>query len=429
MAPAFYPRPSAAPAQLASRSSPTLRIIATSLLICICYLTIGLQLAVVPPFVHLHLGYSPLVAGLAISAQYAATLLTRPLAGRTADKFGAKRTTCIGLLVCGAAGIGFTLTSFLQTSPSICLGVLILSRLFLGFGESWVATGAIVWGIGRVGAASTAQVISWAGIASYGALAAGAPLGLWLEHQFGLTAIGLVSVTVAGLGLLWALTIGAAPILAGDELPFGLVLRRIFPHGLSLTLAGIGFGTIASFITLYYASRNWHNAGLALGAFGACFVAARLLFVRTINIWGGFRVAIVSLAVQCGGLLLLWLAAAPATALAGAALSGLGFALVFPALGVEAVRKVPEKSRGSALGIYTAFIDLSMGISGPIAGVIVSAFGYPPIFLFALVAAVVSGLFLAGLWRHENRELNKNQSVALTPNLMNQPFAAKDLLI
>ena len=93
------------------------------------------------------------------------------------------------------------------------------------------------------------------------------------------------------------------------------------------------------------------------------------------------------------------------------------------------MRKVPEKSRGSALGIYTAFIDLSMGISGPIAGVIVSAFGYPPIFLFALVAAVVSGLFLAGLWRHENRELNKNQSLALTPNLMNQPFAAKDLLI
>src|SRR5258705_3816619 len=112
------------------------------MVISICYLRIDLELGVVPPFVHLHLGYSPLVAGLAISAQYAATLLTRPLAGRTADKFGAKRTTCIGLLVCRAAGIGFTLTSFLQTSPSICLAVLNLSRLVLGFGESWVATGA-----------------------------------------------------------------------------------------------------------------------------------------------------------------------------------------------------------------------------------------------------------------------------------------------
>ena len=68
--------------------------------------------------------------------------------------------------------------------------------------------------------------------------------------------------------------------------------------------------------------------------------------------------------------------------------------MVFPALGVEAVRKVPVESRGSALAIYTAFIDLSMGVAGPIAGAIVSAAGYPPIFLFAAVAAVLGIVLL-----------------------------------
>ena len=85
--------------------------------------------------------------------------------------------------------------------------------------------------------------------------------------------------------------------------------------------------------------------------------------------------------------LVLWLALRPSWALAGIALTGFGFALVFPALGTEAVQSFPPQNRGSALGVYTAFVDLSLGISGPMAGVIVSELGYSPIFLFAAVLA------------------------------------------
>jgi predicted MFS family arabinose efflux permease len=255
--------------------------------------------------------------------------------------------------------------------------------------------------MGRVGAASTARVISWAGIASYGALAAGAPISLWLQTTFGVAAIGVASVLASVIGFSAAMTIAGIAILPGDELPFGRVLRRVFPYGLALALGGIGFGTIATFTTLYYASRHWHNAGLALVLFGASFVAARLLFVGTINQWGGFRVAFVSLAVESAGLLLLWLGTVPSIALTGAALSGFGFALVFPALGIEAVRAIPAHSRGSALGVFTAFVDLSIGVSGPIAGFIVSAKGYPPIFLFGAAMAAMSAVFLMKLSRKQ----------------------------
>jgi hypothetical protein len=60
----------------------TLRIVTTAILIFSCYFIIGLQLAVVPGLVHWRLGFSPVIAGLAISAQYAATLLSRPAAIR-----------------------------------------------------------------------------------------------------------------------------------------------------------------------------------------------------------------------------------------------------------------------------------------------------------------------------------------------------------
>ena len=93
---------------------------------------------------------------------------------------------------------------------------------------------------------------------------------------------------------------------------------------------------------------------------------------------------------------MLWLAPLYPLALGGVALAGFGFALVFPALGTEAVQSFPPQNRGSALGVYTAFVDLSLGISGPMAGVIVSELGYSPLFLFAAVLAG-SGLILSFL--------------------------------
>src|SRR5262249_16376814 len=215
-----------------------------------------------------------------------ATLASRPLAGRMGDAVGAKQTTCAGLVVCATSGLVLLLSAGLEGDPLASLGVLLLSRLTLGVGESWVATGATLWGIGRVGEACTAQVISWSGIASYGALAVGAPTGVWLANGFGLGAIGVVSVVAALAGLFWATAIGAIATVPGKSLLFGHVLGQVFPYGLSLALGGIGFGTIASFITLYYGGRHWQSAGLSLSVFGVAFVTARLLFANTINKWG-----------------------------------------------------------------------------------------------------------------------------------------------
>jgi predicted MFS family arabinose efflux permease len=176
----------------------------------------------------------------------------------------------------------------------------------------------------------------------------------------------------------------------GEHLPFSNVMFRVLPTGMALALGGVGYSVLATFVTLFYASRHWGGAALCLTAFGVSFIAARLLFIQTINRFGGFRTSVVCLSVETVGILLLWSAASPWTAFSGAALAGFGFSLVFPALGVEAVKRVPEQNRGTALGVFTAFADVSFFLTGPTAGAVIGTFGYASVFLFALASVVVS---------------------------------------
>lgn len=381
----------------------TLQVVSIVLFTFIGYLNIGIPLAVLPGYVHSDLGFGAVIAGLVISVQYLATLLSRPYASRLIDTHGSKRAVLYGLTGCGLSGVFMLLSSWLQGMPLPSLISLLIGRLVLGSAESLVGSASISWGIGRVGAQNTAKVISWNGIASYGALAIGAPLGVVLVQQFGLWSMGVSIMLLAAVGVALAWPKQAAPVVAGERMPFLHVLGRVLPHGSGLALGSIGFGTIATFITLYYASHDWANAALSLSLFGASFISARLLFGNLINRIGGFRVAIACLSVETLGLLLLWLAPSAELALAGAALSGFGFSLVFPALGVEAVNLVPASSRGAAVGAYSLFIDLSLGITGPLAGAIAAGFGFASIFLFAAFAAIGGLLISLYLYRRARR--------------------------
>ena len=320
------------------------------------------------------------------------------------DVLGPRTVVLLGQLACFLSGLLLLLTVTLEDKAVFCFVALLMSRLALGCGESGVATGSTTWGLARVKSEYAAQVISWSGIASYGGMSVGAPLGIWLENTHRLIAIAIAVTGISLLNFAIALPLPGVPILRSEHLPFQEVLRKVFFDGLGLALGTIGFGTIASFTMLYYASRHWNEPALAMTLFG-------LIFADTINRWGGFRVAMVSFVVESAGLLILWSATSPDMARAGAALSGCGFALVFPALGVEAIKAVTESDRGSALGVYTAFLDLALAVTGPLAGFIIGRWGYPAIFLYGSAAAACAFVLIISRAKFESSRSGEHSDI------------------
>ena len=110
-----------------------------------------------------------------------------------------------------------------------------------------------------------------------------------------------------------------------------------------------------------------------------------------------------SLLLSLAGLLTLGTVRNPTGLVAGTALFALGQSLAFPALLSLVIGRVQPSERASAIGTFTAFLDLSFGI-GPVGlGLVAHSFGYPAVFLAASIVAA-SGMALFILSRNHAPE-------------------------
>jgi len=361
------------------------------------FLTVGLALPVLPLHVHDGLGMGPLVVGIVIGAQFAAALLSRAWAGNLADTRGAKRAVVAGFLLASCCGLAYLVSLAFAASPPAALWVLLLGRVLLGCGESLIVTGALSWGVALAGPQRAGKVMAWVGIAMYGAYAAGAPAGVALHRAYGFAGICVAAAVLPLLALALVANLRGTAPTASRRTPFYQVLGMVWGAGLGLALSSVGFGVITAFIALLFAARDWGNASLAFTAFGLAFIGARMFFGHLPDQLGGARVALACVLIEAVGQLLIWGAHTPVVACAGAAVTGFGYSLAFPGFGVEAVRRAPPQSRGVAMGAYVAFLDIALGITGPVFGAAAGAWGIETVYLLGAIAVASSVLVAAGL--------------------------------
>jgi MFS family permease len=349
--------------------------------VLIAFLVIGLALPVLPLHVHQGLGLGTFVVGLVAGSQFAASLVSRIWSGQFADRRGARRAVVAGLLAAGASGLLYLLSLLFVPAPAMSVTILLLGRTLLGAAESFIITGALSWGLGRVDPESAGRVIAWVGMAMSAALALGAPVGTALYAWGGFGAIALATTLVPLATLLLVAPLRPAPPQPGARPALIRVAGAVWMPGLGAAFGSVGFGAIIAFSSLLFAERGWSPVWLAFSAFAASLIVARVVGGHLPDRLGGARVALVCALVEAAGLALIWLAHGRVLAVVGAGLAGFGYSLVYPGLGVEAVRRAPPQSRGLAMGAYTACLDLALGVASPALGLIAGGAGLGAVFL------------------------------------------------
>jgi MFS family permease len=185
------------------------------------------------------------------------------------------------------------------------------------------------------------------------------------------------------------------------------VMASVWVPGFGAALSSIGFGAITAFSALLFVSRGW-AAWPAFTVFATLFIFARIFLGHLADRFAAAKVALLSVLVEAAGLGLLGVSPSLAAALAGAALTGFGYSLVYPGLGVEAVRAVPPQNRGLAMGAYTGFLDVALGFGTPTLGFLAEHAGLGSAFGASMVAAL-GAAGIAGFLLNKSRGLRRQR--------------------
>jgi MFS family permease len=357
--------------------------------IFIAFLVIGMALPVLPLHVHQGLGFGAFLVGLVAGSQFAAAILSRVWAGRQSDTRGPKSALIAGLAIAAASGLLYFLSLSFSEWPLVSVTVLLLGRAVLGVGESFIIVGGQSWALTILTSRNASRALAWVGSAMFAAFAVGAPIGGTLYARFGFSAIALATTLLPLATLLCIVPLRGVPAIPRLQTGLMKIMASVWVPGVGAALSSIGFGAITAFSALLFVAHGW-AAWTAFTMFAAVFILTRILLGHLADRFAAPKVALASVAIEAAGLGLLWASPSLALSLAGAALTGFGYSLVYPALGVEAVRRVPAQNRGLAMGAYTAFLDVALGFGTPALGLLADHTGLSSVFAASMLAALGS---------------------------------------
>lgn len=365
----------------------------------VAFFVTGLAMPVLPLHVHNGLGMSALVVGFVTGSQFAAALISRVWSGNFADSRGGKPAMLAGLFAAIVAGFFYLASIPFVGMPSVAVTLLLLGRAILGGAEGFIITGCFSWSLMILGPKSTGRIMSWIGIAIYGAFAVAAPIGAVLYAHFGFVAIGLATLLLPLASLLLLVPMKFSAPAPQKRSSFFQVIGVVWLPGIGLALASVGFAAVNAFISLLFAERGWGPIWLVFTFYSGAFMLSRVLFGHLTDKVNPGKLALICVSVEAAGQALVWLAPIPELAFLGVALTGFGYSLVHPSFGVTAVRQSPPQSRSLAMGAYTVFLDLALAVAAPLLGLVGGNVGFSGVYLTSTLFVACSGVVAIILMR------------------------------
>lgn len=368
-----------------------MRMLMTLMLVVLSgFLIIGIALPVLPRYVHHQLGFGTFAVGLVTGVQFAASLCTRFAAGRYADQYGGRRSIYLGLIMAIAGGVFYLVSIPFTAQPALAITLVLLGRTVVGGAESFIITGGMTLGLALAGGKQTGRVIAWVGTAMFAAFALGAPLGTFIFVHSGFIAIAVTTVILPFIAMAMVRVLPERVEPSNQKGTLSQALSSVWLPGLGAAFNGVGYAALLSFSVLLYSQKGWGMGWLPVTAFAAALIAARLFMGQLIDRSGGTLVGALFSLVTAVGQGLLWAAPSPWIAATGAVLTGAGWAMVYPAFGSEAVKRLGGLNKGVAMATYSAFPDLAIGLASPLLGLVVPAGQMNMAFLWSAILVLLA---------------------------------------
>ncbi len=338
--------------------------------------------------------------GLATWVFALAALLTRPLAGFLADRWGRKPILMLGAVFFGG---GPALHALAYNVPS-----LLAVKVFHGIGLACFSTAYQAFIAGLLPPDRYGTGLGLANIASSVAMIAAPLFGEWMVESFDFRPSFLIFGAIGALGFLTVLLLpdrnrafARKPSSGGGGPRDALRQRGVRVGALWMMLLGVPFGAFTTFLPLLASARDLGGAGLAFSVYALANTLARPLAGFVVDRWSSRGATLM-------GLVLVSMAAlgfavvVEGWALMGlAALFGVGSGATTAALDAIVQSSVGEALRGAAAAIQYSAFDTLVGFGSLGLGLLANAAGY------GVMYGVVSGIVLLGLlvggaaWRRE----------------------------
>lgn len=372
------------------------------ILVNLCVFTNHIMSLSTFPFYIQSLGGSEAVAGICAAAFAFVAVIIRPFVGWWLDNGVRKVALVVGLLLLGAAPLGYVFVPVLSMSIAFRM----LHGIGLSFSNSTTATVAS----DVICRPRFAEGMGYFGMATALASAIAPALGLSLMEGYGFGTLYAVAAGIAGLGLvLFAFVRTRKVNVPKKKLDLRTIINRdSLPATATMLVFMLTFGALENFVAIFAAENSLPSGSIYFIVMSVMLLVVRITLGKLVDQRGEAIFVYTCNAAMLVAFLLLALVPNTATYILSAALAGYAFGGLEPSLQSMAVHTSTDKTRGSANSTFLCGYDIGYGLGGGLAGSLITAMGYSSMWMIVSLACVASVLIYVAWARHSDTSFSKN---------------------
>lgn len=372
------------------------------ILVNLCVFTNHIMSLSTFPFYIQSLGGSEAIAGICAAAFAFVAVIIRPFVGWWLDNGVRKAALVTGLLLLGAAPLGYVFVPVLSMSIAFRM----LHGIGLSFSNSTTATVAS----DVICRPRFAEGMGYFGMATALASAIAPALGLSLMEGFGFGTLYAVAAGIAGLGLvLFAFVRTRKVNVPKKKLDLRTIINRdSLPATATMLVFMLTFGALENFVAIFAAENSLPSGSIYFIVMSVMLLVVRITLGKLVDQRGEAIFVYTCNAAMLVAFLLLALVPNTATYILSAVLAGYAFGGLEPSLQSMAVHTSTDETRGSANSTFLCGYDIGYGLGGGLAGSLITAMGYSSMWMIVSLACVVSALIYVVWARHSDTSFSKN---------------------